>query len=143
MHITQTDDTAERLNQYAIREQTQGTQLDEFIDTFSQNTTRNQEAYKHHTRTSQYTDNTKEPTEHDQSSGKHETFTKIRPPEEPNQEVIQNYSTQHKTKIPEHVTVPLPVSGGISAPQAFRGSRHFNCNPTNHKQRAAPRHLTS
>ena len=96
MHITQTDDTAERLNQYAIREQTQDTQLDEFIDTFSQNTTRNQEAYKHHTRTSQYTDNTKEPTEHDQSSGKHKLSQKFAPQKNLIKKLYK--ITQHSTK---------------------------------------------
>ena len=55
MHITKTDDTADRLNQYAIREQTQDTLSDETTDTFSQNTTRSQEAFTHHIRTSQHT----------------------------------------------------------------------------------------
>jgi hypothetical protein len=129
IHTIKTHDTMVILNQYASREQIQDTQPNEITGTLSQNKTRNQEDIKHHNRTSQHINNTKESTTHDQTSSKHGKFTKIRPPEEPNKKGIQKYPTQHKTKILEHLTAPSPVSGGFHAPQTSRGSRHFNCNP--------------
>ena len=116
-------------NQYASREQIQDTQSYEITGTVSQNTTRNEEDPKHHNRMSQHINNTKESSKHDPPYCKHEKVTKIRPPEEPNKKSTQKYSTQHKTKIPEHVTAPSPVSRGFHTPQISRGSRLFNVNP--------------
>ena len=57
IHIIQTEDPADILNQYALPEQLQDTQPNKIIETLSQNTTHIQKASKHHIRTSQHTDN--------------------------------------------------------------------------------------
>lgn len=129
LHITQTDNTADIVNQNAKRTQIHDTKSEDIMNTLNKNATRDLEVSNHHIRTTQDTNNSKELTKHDQTSGKFKVLTKTSPSEEPDQTALQKHSTQHKTKISEHITVPWAVSGVFSTPQSFRGSRHFYCNP--------------
>jgi hypothetical protein len=99
-----------------------------------------EEAAEHKPRATQYTNNTEKLNKLTQTLGNHQFFQNNCIPEEPTRIITQKQSTKYKQTIPHHETLVPPVSPPLRPSEE---AAIFILTPTNHKQRAAPRHRTS